>query len=56
MLVIPVLVVLSLALAVIVVAALALVRRPALVIPGRVDARRPRRRRATWRPIGTVSS
>jgi len=56
MLVIPLVVVLSLALTVIVVAAFALVRRPALVLPGRADARRPRRRRTTWRPIGTVSS
>ncbi|MDF2665246.1 MAG: hypothetical protein K0R81_1096 [Microbacterium sp.] len=56
MIVIPLLVVLSLALAVVVIAALALARRPALVLPGRVGMRHPRRRRATWRPLGAVSS
>jgi hypothetical protein len=56
MIVIPLLVVLSLALAVVVIAALALVRRPALVLPAPVGTRRPRRRRTTWRPLGAVSS
>ncbi|MDF2044802.1 MULTISPECIES: hypothetical protein [Microbacterium] len=50
------LVVLSLALAVVVVAALVLWRRPAIVVPHPADARRPRRRRATWRPVAAASS
>lgn len=56
MLVIPLLVVLSLALAVVVVATLVLWRRPALVVVRPADARRPRRRRATWRPVAAASS